>query len=325
MKITYPKKNAAIKVGEEIKRPDAASVLGEVGEGSPWGSSLWKEFDTCPTAHALRHKVGLVRDWSEDALDLGWMFHRGLEEYYTLQIREKCTKAEAFDAMWEVLSPYSTMPEYNESSDPKKEALWPQCERMLAAYYAHYCDLDDFEVLATEVTFEAHTPIRYSARLDTVIRDRANGGVWILEHKTARMVNDTTRAQYHMDRQVVGQVWLFNKFVDVDALGDHFAGAIVNITTKHKTPQFDRIRVTPSPELLHEFERLQRFEGDVLKLAEKHNYPKRLGNCAGVAQYFRECPYYQICHTRPGDTVWDVAEYEAPEGFRFKDDDNADS
>jgi len=281
-----------------LTRRSVGEVLGILDGPSKAGSTYWKMVRRCPREAAL-YRLGL-RGPSTEALDVGKLFHHGLEHYYLAQQRGAGLEDREREAL-ESVQAFQHEEGYEET--------YGEVERLLTAYVAHVRTVaqDDWEVLAVEENVEyQHGRIVYTSRLDLVVKDREDGGAWLVEHKSLRTTSAETQLGYQMDLQILGQVWLAANCFDWSQLPP-FRGVIVNITTKHRHPRVERLRVMPSADHLaafeahlHELETIERHNGEM-------GHPKFFGNCTGAPRYFSRCTYYDICFNRPRATVEDVA------------------
>ena len=315
-------------------RRDPAEVLGmEEAGASPSGNSYWKQKRLCPRESALAKIVGLRREGDSEPLTQGLTFHHALEHYYaTIQESQRTTKArrgskaycfaglaDAEAAAWASVLPLA--------DEPNFEDTWTEVERLLAAYFDMYRRFDRWRILAVEDTLEYEDagkarrgaslgPMRYSCRRDLVVEDYERKGTWIIEHKTSRVITEDLVAGYQLDQQTLGQCWLHEEFLDEFPAGwPPLRGCLVNITSKHKVPRFERIEVMPSRAHLDAFERSMRAHTQMEALFERLGHPKFLGNCTGPSRYWSKCDYFEICHGDPSATIEDIMEMDPPIGF----------
>ena len=306
----------------QTRRPVDA-VLGITGGASSRGSTYYKALRTCPRAAALR-EAGLVRTGGgSESLDTGLLFHAGLEAFYGAVKLWQDTFAPGHFA---TLSPAETVPARYEAevwgrlndfaAEPGYAATFSEVERLLGAYFESYRGLDHWRILAVEETLEyAVGDLEFTARLDLVVYDYATKGVWVIEHKTSKALTETLMSGYQLDFQTLGQCWLVDRCVDLDALGP-FQGIVVNIVTKAKQPKIARVPVCPSRQHLVGFEQSLRMQTAVAAYARQLGAPRWIGNCSGPAQYFGACDYFDLCHGRPTDTLEEtLAGDDPPFGF----------
>lgn len=330
------------------RRPPAV-VLGIADHGaSPRGNSYWKTMRSCPREHALQNVVGLKREGDQEALTVGLAFHHALEVYYrAIQAHQHAlgTTAERPDiatpeyfwgaagaaekAAWKALDPMAHEPGY--------EDTYAELERMLASYFDCHRRSDRWRIIAVEETLEyadagappeiynlagevweregtGRPPLEYSARLDLIVEDYDHGGMWIVEHKSARSITEDLIEGYQLDQQILGQVWLLKTCVDLSHY-PQLRGVTINLTTKHKQPKHQRVEVMPSKRHLAAFEESLRAWNAVAPTFADLGYPKALGNCSGPAHYFKKCPYFEVCHGQPSASVSDLVAAEPPMGF----------
>jgi hypothetical protein len=284
------------------KRRPAEVVLGvEDGGASAAGSTYYKTMRRCPREHALLHVAGLRPQRRSEALTVGWLFHHALEAYY---------RSGDEKAAWEAIQALAHEPGYEET--------YPAVERMVGSYLERYRHHDRWQVLAVEETLAYQDKaLSYSARLDLVVHDKADDRLWLVEHKTARTITADLLSGYQMDMQILGQVWLFNRCVDVTKY-PKLAGVRVNITTKAAAPKHERVEVYPSKGHLDAFEESLRGWASLVPEYAKLGWPKALGNCTGPVRYFGTCDFFDLCHGRPEATVAQIAREEPPIGFDRK-------
>ncbi len=345
MLIKIPGMKKTPTFNKDRRPPD--EVLGIVNPGaSARGNSYWKLMRSCPREHALQHIVGLGHEGDQEALTVGLTFHHALEVYYkaiqahqwalgTTATRPDIASPEYFwgatgaaeKAAWHSIEPMSTEPGY--------EDTYEELERMLASYLDVYRRTDRWRIVAIEETLEyaddgfeditwkgdpPHIvgPLEFSARLDLIVEDYDRGGLWIVEHKSAKAITEDLLSGYQMDQQILGQVWLMDRCVDLSQY-PLLRGVVINITSKHKKTQHQRVDVCPSKRHLAAFEDSMRSWNDLAGAFENHNWPKALGNCSGPAHYFKKCPYFDVCHGQPDATVADLVRQDAPLGFIKKE------
>jgi hypothetical protein len=297
---------------EGRRRPD--EVLGIKGGASPWGNSTWKRLRSCPREHALAVVAGIRSMSDSEALTQGIIFHHALEAFYRyIQQHQR-----PYDAMkrktdgflyggipdaegfaWKAIKPFIAEDGYSKT--------YTAIERMLASYFDTFRRQDRWRIIAVEETLQyADDGMIYSARLDLIVEDYDRRGMWIVEHKSAKAITDTLLSGYQLDQQILGQAWLLTRCVDLSKY-PKLRGVLVNITTKTATPKHERVEVMPSRYHLDEFERSMRSWYDIMPVFEELGWPKALGNCAGPAQYFSKCDYFDLCYGRPEATVEELS------------------
>lgn len=316
---------------EETNRRPYRVVLDVVDGPSRRGSTVYKEERKCPRAAALRYIVGLRSTKPKDALDIGLIVHHAWEVYYRCIQRHQAVfpsherasedfwwgaSQDAEHAAWAAISPIAQEPGYEE--------VWDTAQRALVGYFEEYRRRDAWEIVAVEETLEYSGPLfDYTVRQDLIVRRADSPGLWLVEHKTAKLLNESLQAGYAMDMQTLGQFWTAKKCL-APALAQELRGVLVNIVTKHKTPQFLRVEVVPPTEQLIAFERYLVFQTQHQLLNAQQGHPLAFGQCTGAVQYFGTCTYYDICRARPLATIEQIASEPAPFGFTIGEDDDYD-
>jgi hypothetical protein len=302
-------------------RRDLGAVLGIQDTGaSPFGSTFYKSLLSCPREHALRYHVGLVPDTTADQLATGWLWHYCLQRHYeVIHAFQKKSNAKATspEFLWGgekqgQIAAYAVVEVFEK--EPGYEAVTADVRRMLDTYFNRYSQQDQWRIIAVEETLIYDREIRYSARLDLIVEDLDRGGLWIVEHKTARSVTSDLLDNYQLDLQILGQVWLLKHCANMKRL-PHFLGVKINIATKHKLPQLIRIDVSPSDAHLQAFYASQRQWQKLKEYMEKLGWPRSLGHCSGFNRGYTKCTYFNLCHGHPQRNVADWQQESAPYGF----------
>ncbi len=327
------------------RRP-AHVVLGVFGGGSPHGSTRYKTRRLCPFEDGLITVAKLRPTRTHEALDTGWICHAAWEAYYgTIRTYQKTFNGlprkdsarheffwgalpEAERAAIAVIESYRNEPNYGGTYE---DAL-----RVITHYVDHYRREDWWEIVATEETIvyeeELETPIRlynadgsiaveqthwrYSTRLDTLVINHAPGlyGLYDVEGKTTKIINQDLIHGYQQDMQVLGQQWLIEHCLDLDEFPP-WKGVIVNIASKAPTPKFERVHCIGSPYHLAAWERSTRQWAFANAFLAEIDYPKSLGSCAGALRGYSRCAFYDLCHAFPEKTLKDFTDEPPPFGF----------
>lgn len=350
MKIKYDLARRFFEDRSLARRPPH-KVLDVAGGGSPFGSTRYKRMRLCPFEDALVSVARLRPERDKEPLAVGWIEHQAWEAYYQVikahQDRLGDPPKRNNKPAWEhyfygaetaaekaglaVLDIFQNEPGYLNTSEV--------CGRVFQAYCEEYRRQAPWRILAVEETLISEMPLakplrlvdqdgdvisydtwRYSARLDVVIvrYDTPHPSLWIVEHKTAKFISDDLLHGYQLDMQILGQVWLVKHCVDLSAY-PQFGGVIVNIATKHATPKFERLEVSPSDDHLAEFEHSTIQWGLMNEVFKGVGYPRALGSCAGALRGYSRCSYYELCHSRPSWTVEDFTREEPVVGFYRED------
>lgn len=328
--VNYEERARTSRYAPDRRAP--ATVLNVADGPSPVGSTYWKGLFRCPREHAIRNIVQLRAERRREALDVGWLFHVGLEAYYkVLQAHQQRLgklhpkdQVFFFDALPEAEAAAfeaAVVPFANEQGYIDTITV---LERCLGGYFDFYRRNDRWTIIAVEETLqvdESYFGFPYSARLDLIVEDHVRGGLWLVENKTTAWISDEILTGYQLDLQILGQVWLYRNCVD-QRIYAPFRGVLINITTKHMKPKFERPEVCPSQDHLDMFVKTLKRWDQMRDEAERLDWPQALGNCAGPTRGYTRCDYFDVCHGSPRDGVAALTKQDPPFGFfRAGDDD----
>lgn len=298
-----------ISVGGLPVRRLPEEVLGIEGGPSRRGSTYWSRFLHCEFEHYLSNVLSWGAEQMTEPLTTGIVWHHGLERYYldrqawqesalaqdpNLDKRDPhflCGNSGGPAAFYEAIQPFSSEPGYEE--------IYETIARMAEAYIAKW-RFESFEILAVEDTMEVSSPLEYSSRLDLIVVDWATRipATRIIEHKSTYRMDHYVLEGYTQDLQTLGQVYVFEKFVDLEKYPP-FIGSLVNVTSKTKNPECERIHVQPSPEALNVWERAMLAHARRSEQAEKetdHHYAK---NYAACTRRYGRCEFFDLCRSFP--------------------------
>ncbi len=299
-----------------------------VGGPSPRGSSYYKTLLSCPREFGLRFDAKLMPEDPKEALTVGWLYHVCLQYYYeAIAEHQRNTPNRPSDPEWlwggcnkgmsrgyKVVDLLRSTEGYGETADT--------LQRLLDGYFERYDRQDRWRIVAIEETVYHHS-LDYSARLDLLIHDLDRAGLFLVEHKSARVITNDLIDNYQLDLQILGQVWLMLECVDLSKYPT-FMGVRVNIATKHKSgAQTVRLDVCPSPGHLRAFERSIVDYKRILPVMRKLGWPKYF-HCAGYSRGYSRCQFYDVCHGHPDRSVEDWKRGVPPDGFVRRDHDKPD-
>lgn len=276
------------------------------------------EYQLCPRKFYFKYILNFVKSGLPN-LDLifGSAWHYGLEKAYlalkdnpSIPARELALIAsEHFNKLYEIESEGLFDPE---ASFPKSPA---RAADMYMSYFESFISQDsEFHVIGAEVPFRI--PLGkdlpdYIGRLD-LIMESSEGFLYIFEHKTAKMVNAVTLEGFSNSLQAEGYLTAGNLYYE------KIPRVLYNIALCQKTKiDFTRHEVTKSESaidrfldetviyinrLLHEIEMAENFSAN----DKKALFPYFLRTNATMActNYFRPCPYLDLCKMRNNPTLW---------------------
>lgn len=296
-----------------------------VGGASPRGSTYWRRAQSCGFEHLLANVLHWEPSVRADALDVGLLWHGVLETYYNAvhaaqrgERREYTAEQEAFRLLQRFRDREGWLDFYD------------VCSRMLDAYVTRWQYADrDWEIVAVEFTCgwtrESHPEIFASlgfeetTRLDMLIVDHSLQPVTrSVEHKSARGLDPQTVVAYGQDDQLLGQAFLGRHWNDWAALGyPPYVGALVNVTTKAKSPKCERLPIQPSDAHLAAWADHKRFWQHMVDVVyPAAGYPRNYTQCT---RRFGRCQFYELCRRSPELRAGDAFDADArdllPNGY----------
>jgi len=179
---------------------------------------------SCLRQHHYRYNLGLQLD-ANDRMRFGTVGHKALEAWYRAWMDGYTTAR--LDAALDAITGLSHV-------DTIKL-------RVLATAYHHRWGAEDWEVLAVEVEFRFMLGDRLiGGKIDAIIRDRKDGRVWVIEHKTTG--SDTSIGGVYWERLTLdSQVSIY---IDGAAiLGYQVSGCIYDVL---KRPAHEVLQATPA-------------------------------------------------------------------------------
>lgn len=167
----------------------------------------YSELDTfrqCP----LKHHWAYRERWSKtpkvgSALSRGTLWHNVLETHYE-QIRRGQTDLDALQEF--ALREYLIDPENGQQDEDQALVEW-----MYDGYVDYYGLDPDWEILVTEAAGQVALAEGYHLRfkIDMLVRDRASGKIWLVDHKSAR--DFTRQAEIDIDDQFGLYTWALRR------------------------------------------------------------------------------------------------------------------
>ena len=320
---------ALVEVSLELP-PDARAIYEDVvGKGpqgaSPRGSTYWRRVHSCAHEHGLANELKWERLPRADALDTGLLWHGCLETYYlalqALQRGERRPQTPEQEAFW-FLEKFSKAKGW--------ENFYEKVSRMLDAYFTRWRDNNDWEILAVEYSagwMRATDPVQtermgfeYTCRFDMIVIDHSfMPVVRHIESKSASRLDAIMVQGYGQDDQVLGQCFIAHQIPWRENGFPPYVGALVNITTKGKTPLCERVPVSPQPAQLESWRQAKRFWSWQASQYAAWEFPKNYANCT---RRFGRCQFFQLCRTQPEETLItlrrrdEIGESAMPFGYR---------
>ncbi len=190
--------------------------------------SFWNAFRNCRTACEWRYLRGLAPIGRDHALSFGTLIHACLEIWHG---------GNGLSAVIDFID--ASLP--NRAQDESQKSDWHLATAMMNGYAARY-PAEDFEIVALEKTFEGKIvnpatgacsrSLTIAGKVDAIVRMRATGEYYILEHKTASQVDADYLEKLWTDLQIT----LYAHYIE-QTLGIKVAGVIYNVLVKAKLQQ----------------------------------------------------------------------------------------
>lgn len=278
-----------------------------------YGNSYLQDFETCPRLFKYKHLDGLVAPPAL-TLSVGSAVHAGVAEWYRRKSLDPMRSAEAL-----ALAFASLAEAYSEIDDPILADDYVKAllitERTLHGYFDYYRQETEYETLELEV--ELDFPLdadgqRYTGRLDRVVRSKADGMVYIMEHKTSGEHATTFFKRFEIAPAITGYVWLAQQRYE-----EPIGGVIVNGLFKPRVnpPKKDGSRTLGEPSYLRETFIRTKVEidewaeetlikrkriTDLMALNDPRQWTKRETSCT---RFNRTCEFIDVCKHQQADFV----------------------
>ncbi|MCL4552921.1 MAG: PD-(D/E)XK nuclease family protein [Candidatus Marsarchaeota archaeon] len=195
---------------------------------TPTTYSMWNLFRSCRKACEWRYVRELVPIGRDGNLSFGSLMHECLERWH--KDHDLTLALDHIDKAF-----------VNRSLDDSQRAAWHLAQAMMNGYAACYPS-EDFEVVALEKTFEgsivnpatgaASRSFTLAGKIDCIVRMRATGEYYLLEHKTASQIDSDYLEKLWTDFQIT----LYCHYIE-QTLGIRVAGVIYNVLAKAKLQQ----------------------------------------------------------------------------------------
>jgi len=184
-------------------------------------------FKTCRKRYQFRYVDGLELRDRPMYFDFGSAVHQGLAMHYRGKKMEEIMPA--IDLYFQEHAPAE--------DDAVKVAEWMEAKSlvlsMLQGYVAHYQGRDGFKVVEIEKPFELpicdvrgekFPDMALAGKVDGVVED---GGLWILEHKTAKTIDNRYERKLTLDAQSMLYLEAMER-----VYGKPFNGILYNVLAK---------------------------------------------------------------------------------------------
>lgn len=261
-------------------------------------------FNACRRKYKLRYIDGIAPKRSSDALVFGSAMHIALEAYWN---HVKATQTFLTDDS--DFGPCNLDFDANKVLTNKIDAA--KLTGLLDGYTDKWFreDVETYDVISVEREFKVRRCGNdLTGKVDGIVRNKKTGKYYILEHKTASIVDESFVAQKQLDSQTK-----FYALMMTGVLGEKIDGAIHDILIKQKIRQkkgepdedfCERLKVDVTAD---NFQRIQidfdydkdiwedygnELDGRVTDLWNCRNFYKCTGSCIGR---YGACEYMPLC------------------------------
>jgi hypothetical protein len=282
-------------------------ILPVVDDGpSRRGSTYWSRVQHCGREHLLSNILGWSSLAPNDPLDIGLIWHAALEAFYRCRLQAQkwmlvvdanarsnpdfwtAGEREGTEAAFDILLLFREENGYKDA--------FAKLEKMLAVYLSTH-RMDRWEILAVEYTLDC-PDVEYTSKIDLIVIDYGIFDAPLIrtvEHKSAfRLTVDVTEG-YHLDSQVMGQVYLGVRLLRVKGLPP-YAGACVNICSKESTPKIERVFVAPHLDHLLAWEEHIKIQHEHRTFHETRGYSRNYASCS---RRYGRCEHFDFCRFNP--------------------------
>ncbi len=244
-------------------------------------------YQSCQMKYFLTFDDALVPATDPDYFTRGRLAHEVFEKYFTTpEGEDKAT-------YWRTALPSPEPPHIgliDLMADVRAESA--TVEGMFEAYRETFRE-EEFEVVHPEVKGEVTIG-------DNILVFRAdgivawNGQLWLLEHKTAKVINAQTWLRLHNSIQISAYIYATQKL-----LGVTLRGAILTVLKSKPPFTAERQLTFRTPHQLSQFEHWFISLADEIRFKRnKEEFIKTPGNC----HIYGACPYLAICDAKPDQT-----------------------
>lgn len=223
---------------QEVLAPGEA-----LGGPSPMGSSKWQDFKDCPYKYYLKYVRRYREENHQVALEVGGLFHEALARYFQGWLDGASLK-EVRERAFEIVR----------RADEVVPDIASEVHRLLTAWMTlyhgtAYSFLD--RVIGVEYLVSSAKKFRYSARLDLIL-ETEDGGIELMDHKTARQYDANMLMSYRLEPQFIGHMHLWQESGMEQKWGP-LRKYTVDLITKTNQPTMDLVDVPVRQNIINEW------------------------------------------------------------------------
>lgn len=203
-------------------------------------NTLLSAFATCETKGAIRHVLGYRTDSPSAPLRLGTAIHLALASH--LSGASGGTSFAVFEDDYRLWA--------QENLAETDARCWSNVSQIVSHWLLnHPVESLPYEPVAVggkliveqPVTAELAPGIAFVGTLDALVRDKATGAVYVLDHKTTTWdVTPQYEKQFILGSQLAGYLWLGQQLEQQLGLTEPIAGALINALQIRKIPASTR-------------------------------------------------------------------------------------
>lgn len=205
-------------------------------------NTILKSVAACHTQAVLRHVHGLTSEEESAALAAGTAAHEALALWLG-----GAGRGPALAAFTAAYASMAALVEDRIARDPQAAKFLGRFRvENLAAILDRYFETNPLDRLpfeaveslievAYEVPLDDAGEFIFTGRLDAIVRERASGQLYVLDHKTTGQIDVKWAGGFRLDSQMTGYVWAAEQ-----TLGERVAGVYINGIEFSKLPSSDR-------------------------------------------------------------------------------------
>ena len=188
-------------------------------------------FKCCRRKYKYRYLTGICPKEASNALQFGSAMHEILQQLFETIEAQQHQNVDEYEAKEQIISRLQSMIDIADLEVTDRAKL----KGLISGYVNKWYDSDckNWEIVDVEREFNHQVGTIYShvfcGKADGIIKDKETGKYYILEHKTAALVND----DYISQKQIDSQTMTYATFLS-EEMGIEISGAIHDIITKQK-------------------------------------------------------------------------------------------
>lgn len=276
-------------------------VLLETG-ASPRGWHRLQNMLECPQKYSYQYNLGIEPLIPAQALMKGSLVHLALAHHYTRKKAEDIgeDKDQFFNPFEAIREKCNQSPEFGEFASNIEDVIdayqryWMvenRNWRVLEVEQLAYAIIEDPQLKGENGEQKKYL---LTGRFDMVLENINTGDILVVDHKTTSRLSSAHQNFYSVSGQLIGYEYMARKI-----FGDRLKGVMLNLIQLTSPYKFNRIVLTPRPNLVAHFE--QTVIDAERRIAELENsgrdpmnYPKAMNELTCFTRY-GACQYLDTC------------------------------